>query len=268
MTRYTDVNVGGTARLLEALRDAGAPVARIVLASTRAVYGEGAYRSRSGELVVPAMRRNDDLERGRFEPLGPDGAPLEPVATTEQCPPQPSSIYAATKLAQEHLLRLAAESTSWSPVVLRLQNVYGPGQSLQNPYTGVLSVFVTQILAEQRLRIFEDGEIARDFVYVDDVVAALAAAARAQLEPGSVINVGSGQPRRILDVARLLLRLLGRPEDRLDVTGEFRAGDIRFALADATRARELLGWQARVPLETGLAEFTAWAQAQRDPSAA
>ncbi len=256
ITRYCDVNVGGTARLIEALRRGAPACQRVVLAGTRAVYGEGAWRRPDGSIFIPEPRLASDMRAGRFRPLDESGASLAPEPTSEDLPPRPGNVYATTKLAQEYLLRQASETASWRPLVLRLQNVYGPGQSLRNPYTGVLSIFCSQILASKRLHVYEDGEIVRDFVYVDDVVRALLAAGLGEAEPSGPVNVGSGVGVRILDAARLLLRLLGAPEDDYEVTGEFRPGDVRHAVANVTRARRLLDWSSTTSFEEGMAALT------------
>jgi dTDP-L-rhamnose 4-epimerase len=260
ISRYCDVNVGGTARLLEALRQSTVPARRVVLAGSRAVYGEGACRAEDGSLVIPAPRLEERLKAGDFVPRDLDGRALTPVPTPEQLSPSPASIYGSTKLMQEYLLEQSLAGTATEPVLLRFQNVYGPGQSLRNPYTGVLSIFCSQILEGKTLNIFEDGEIVRDFIFVDDVVEALARAG-AVAAPGSApINIGSGTPASILGAAQFLLKVLGAPEDRLVISGDFRIGDIRYSVADIRRARELLDWQPRFSLEKGLTALAEWAR--------
>jgi dTDP-L-rhamnose 4-epimerase len=262
VVRYCDVNITGTARLIEAIRASGAPVRRVVLASSRAVYGEGPYRTDAGAIVVPPARSAADLSAGRFEPrLSSVPGPLMPAVSDEATPPCPCSVYASTKLAQEHLLTQTSDESGWTPVVLRLQNVYGPGQSVRNPYTGVLSIFVSQALAGRNLAVFEDGAIVRDFVFIDDVVRALELACALERPPAGPINIGSGQRVTVLDVARLVLRAAGRSPDDLQVTGAFRLGDTRHAVASIERAG-LLGWRPEVRLEQGIAELVTWARAQ------
>lgn len=252
ITRYCDVNVGGTSRIIEAIRRLQNPPTRIILAGTRAVYGEGAYRDGNGRLVVPPPRTVQEMKAGQFVPRDATGQLLDALPTTEETPPAPASVYATTKLTQEYLLSQGFEGTPVEPVVLRFQNVYGPGQSMRNPYTGVLSIFLSQILSGQRLNIYEDGEITRDFVFVKDVVRSLELAGQSRLPRGSVINIGTGQGATILKVARKLLDILGRSEDALDITGDFRPGDVRHAVADASRAEALLGWRASTSLDEGL----------------
>lgn len=260
IARYCQVNVSGTAHLIEAVRRSGDPSCRVVLAGSRAVYGEGAYRASSGELVVPPPRLPASMAVGDFLPALPSAGPLQPVPTPETIPLKPSSVYASTKLMQELLVAQGLAGTNCKPVLLRFQNVYGAGQSLRNPYTGVLSIFCQQILSGKTLDIFEDGEIVRDFVHVDDVVEALMVAGRSEQPGEAPINIGSGHAATIADVAKRLLALLGASEDRCRITGAFRAGDIRHAVADISKAREQLGWQPRVELGDGLRELADWAR--------
>lgn len=252
ITRYCDVNIGGTSRLIEAIRHLENLPARVILAGTRAVYGEGAYQDVNGCLVVPPPRTAQEMKAGQFIPRDSTGRPLHALPTGEATPPAPASVYATTKLTQEYLMSQGFEATPVESVILRFQNVYGPGQSMRNPYTGVLSVFLSQILSDQRLNIYEDGEITRDFVFVMDVVRSLEAVGRISLPPGTAINIGSGRGATILNVARKLLKILGRREDDLDITGDFRPGDVRHAVADTSLAATLLGWRATIALDEGL----------------
>lgn len=260
VSRYCDVNVMGTAHLLEALRQTGS-TRRVILAGSRAVYGEGPCRDKAGRLVSPEPRAGQAV-RGDFSLKDASGEQLQPVPTSEDFPPAPVSIYGATKLMQEHLLAQGLARTGVETVILRLQNVYGPGQSMTNPYTGVLSIFSSQILAGRELTIFEDGEIVRDFVFVDDAVDALLAAATVPDPGAKPINIGSGKPTTILEAARLLLQYLKAPADRLRISGQYRQGDIRHAVADIARAQAQLGWQPTTGLDEGLAALTAWARQQ------
>lgn len=262
--RYCDVNILGTAHLIESVRAAArVRVPRIVLAGSRAVYGEGAYRRRDGTLIAGATRTVAALKAGRFDPVDSDGLQSAPAATPETLPPSPASVYASTKLMQEELLSHCAEGGQYDVVLLRFQNVYGPGQSLKNPYTGVLSIFATQILQGRRLNIFEDGQIVRDFVFVDDVVDALVRAGRIVPAPKGPVNIGSGERATILECARILLEHLGADTANYEVTGEFRAGDIRHALADIAKAEAVLGWRPKTSLTNGLSALAAWVRAER-----
>lgn len=265
---YVQVNVLGTAHLAEVVRRHAPGLKRLVLASTRAVYGEGACIDENGRRAQAVPRRSDDLALGRFGLQGRDGQPLAAVPTDADWPVAPASIYAATKLMQEHLLRQAFWGSATQVGILRLQNVYGPGQSLDNPYTGVLSIFCRQILEGRNLAIFEDGQITRDFVMIDDVVRAFVMMAETPVMPQQTLDIGSGQGITLLDVARRLLHCLGASRDRLRVTGAYRPGDIRHAVADISRATAQLGWTPRVPLDAGLMALARWSGRQlRHPAA-
>lgn len=259
-TQYTDVNVMGTTHLIEAVRRHAPNVARIVLAGSRSVYGEGACVDPDGRPVAAMERRNEDLAAGQFQPRSRDGAELVPVPTNADCPVAPASIYASTKLMQEYLLQQAFWGTGTAVGILRLQNVYGPGQSLNNPYTGVLSIFCRQIQEGRVLNIYEDGQITRDFVLVDDVVRAFAMMGQVDEMPREILDIGSGEGASILDVARRLLHLLGAPSNRLTITGAYRPGDIRHAVADISRAADQLGWHPQTSLSAGLESLVAWSR--------
>jgi dTDP-L-rhamnose 4-epimerase len=260
-SRYTSVNVVGTANLIEIVRALQTPPERIVLAGTRAVYGEGAYRDgAAGPLFAPPPRTTRDMAAGRFDLYTSAGATLEAVRTPENLSPAPASVYGSTKLMQEYLLQQCP--LPCGVAILRLQNVYGPGQSLQNPYTGVLSIFCSQAMEGRRLNIYEDGEIIRDFVFVDDVVSAFAAACVKPSVLGRVVNIGSGKPTSMRMAAERILANLGRPATTYDITGMFRPGDVRYAVADTSLAEELLGWHPAVSFDEGIAVLTQWAKDQ------
>lgn len=255
VARYADVNVVGTAVLAEAL--ARHPSVRSVfLPSSRAIYGEGLYRCPRHGQVLPARRAREEMDRGAFHLRCPDcGDAVDPLPTPESAEARPASIYASTKLAQEQLLQLACESRGIDLRVARYQNIYGPGQALGNPYTGVLVIFAQQIAAGRELNIYEDGAIARDFVYVDDVVTATRAIVDAQNNPGPV-NVGTGHAATLIDVVQAFEAALGRTVP-YRVSGDFRFGDIRFAAADVGRLRAL-GFNAGVDLRTGISALVEW----------
>ncbi len=259
--RYTDVNVLGTAHLVEVIRKAGPDVRRVVLAGSRSVYGEGACVDQAGQLTPAVERLPKDLARGDYAPKDKDGATLLPVKTNAECVVRPASIYASTKLMQERVLRQGFWGSDVDVGVLRLQNVYGPGQSMNNPYTGVLSIFCRQIMESKTLNIFEDGQITRDFVLVDDVVAAFVAMGCAVSMPSDVVDIGLGQGITILDAARALLVALGQDPGRIAITGNFRPGDIRHAIADNTRAANTLGWSPKVQIHQGLQSLADWSSA-------
>lgn len=258
--RYCSVNVTGTANLIEAMRATG-NVKRVVLAASRAVYGEGAYLDRNGRECVALPREARAMAAGSYEARLPPGfeGPGTPAPSHAALPVAPASVYASTKLMQEYLLTQSGEGADWSAVMLRFQNVYGDGQSLRNPYTGVLSIFSQQLLAGQELTIYEDGQIARDFVYVDDVVDALMRAGVQDLLHGTIIDIGMGAATTILEVARSLMTALNLPPTRYRISGDFRVGDIRHASADISAAQHLLGWTPKVSVQDGLSRLARWA---------
>jgi dTDP-L-rhamnose 4-epimerase len=258
---YVDVNEGGTAALLEGLSRCQDRPRRIVLASSRSVYGEGAYRNAEGRTVQPTPRTREQLERAEWEPVDAEGKVLTVMATPENLPFAPGSVYAATKASQELLLQSAAEALSLEPVILRFQNVYGEGQSLQNPYTGIISIFFNRVRQGLMLPIYEDGLETRDFVHVDDVAAAIVASLGGGVPAGSVCNVGSGVATSVITLAEKLAAAGGfTPE--IKVTGQFRVGDIRHNFADIEAAKRLLGFSPRISLDEGLGRFCAWAATQ------
>lgn len=262
-SRYNQVNVIGTANLIEAVRklDRGKASCRIVLAGSRAVYGEGAYTSNGSDVLAGPARESKNLAKGLYTPVDRYGRKLDPISTPECLQPNPASVYASTKLMQEYLLTQCAVAGDYESVILRFQNVYGPGQSLNNPYTGVLSIFSNQILQGRTLNIFEDGEIVRDFVFVDDVVEALCKAGYTAQAPDGPVNIGSGYPATILETAQILLQELGANRQNFAISGDFRPGDIRHAVADVERAHTLLDWQAKTSLAEGLSSLAQWAKA-------
>lgn len=260
MAHYTAVNNLGTAVLLEALSDR--PVQRLVVASSMSVYGEGRYRSAAGEPRDDVARRRGDLEAGIFEPTDAAGQALTPVATPEDKAPDLSSIYALSKYDQERMCLIAGRAYGRSTVALRFFNTYGPRQALGNPYTGVLAIFAARLLNGQPPLIFEDGEQRRDFVSVHDVARACCLALEADGVDGEVLNIGSGEARTVLEVGRMLARVLGRPEIEPEVVGRYRVGDIRHCFADISRAREVLGYAPQVTLGDGMEELGEWLAGQ------
>lgn len=262
--RYADVNIGGTALLLEALARPGGTVRRVVVASSRALYGEGRYRTADGRIVFPCGRREEDLRAGRFDLYDEQGRALELLPTDEESRIHPSSVYGITKQTQEQLVMTVCRALGIGATALRYQNVYGPGQSLSNPYTGILSIFSTRILHGRGLSIFEDGRESRDFVYIDDVVAATTAALVEPAAQGEVIGIGSGVGTSVLEAAHTLMGALRR-QVPAEVTGAYRVGDIRHNVADLTKARRLLGFAPRVGFAEGISRFAAWVCAQPLP---
>ncbi len=258
LERYCCVNVTGTANLIEVLRAARLKARRIILAGSRAVYGEGACIDAEGRPTAAVARKNEDLTAGDYSPKDKFGNRLTPVATNADCPANPASIYASTKLMQEHLLAQGLWGSGIELGILRLQNVYGPGQAMRNPYTGVLSIFVQQVAEQKTLEIYEDGEIIRDFVFIDDVVLAFYRMGTIGAMPKGIIDIGSGVGTTILDAARQILRGMEEDQRRLRISGRFRPGDVRHAVADISRAADELRWQPEHALASGIDRLVAW----------
>jgi dTDP-L-rhamnose 4-epimerase len=254
--RYTDVNIQGTAVMLDALREFGG-TGRIVLASSRAVYGEGSYDCETCGVVTPAPRSSERLSAGLWEPTCPTcGRDIAGIETREDAPRAPTSIYAMTKSAQEDLIGIAAPTLGASAAILRYANVYGEGQPLTNPYTGVLSAFALRLMKGGAPEVYEDGLATRDFVHVLDIAKATLVAAEGLKDV--TVNIGSGERWTLLDIARELSCVFGCEPSRVQVTGKYRIGDIRGYLADISGLQEALGFQAGVPLSEGLRRFGSW----------
>ena len=260
--RYSRINVGGTSLLLDILANQPHQVRRVVVASSRSIYGEGKYRSKEHGVVYPAHRSAVDMSAGDFGVKHPGGgSALELMPTDEDSLIHPSSVYGITKQVQEQLVMTVCPAIGIDGVALRYQNVYGPGQSLSNPYTGILSIFSNLIMSGKPINIFEDGRESRDFVYIDDVVDATVQALKHPGACNEVFNVGSGRPVDVMTVARTLVRHLGR-EIPITVSGNYRIGDIRHNYACLKKASRLLGFAPRFDFETGISLFCNWAQAQ------
>ena len=256
--RYVDVNVKGTAILIDMLLRGEHEVKRVVVASSRAVYGEGRYRCDAHGAVFPEGRRLEDLEAGFFEPRCPIcGMQVEPDLTDERSPVRVSSVYGGTKFLQEQMLLNSLPPAGIGAVALRLQNVYGPGQSLKNPYTGLLSVFSTRIRNRRGIVLFEDGRESRDFVYVEDAARAAELALHSGNLDGEVINIGTGKRVSVLRVAEELSRQFNI-DVPVEISGKYRVGDIRHAVADITRAQDRLGFSPTVEFPEGCKRFAEW----------
>lgn len=253
--RYVGANDLGTATVLQAIIER--PVRRIVVASSMSVYGEGRYASQ-GKQCGLIRRSQERIRAGQWEPVGPDGGRLEPVATDEEKPVDLASIYALTKYVQERQCLIFGNAYPTEAVALRLFNVFGAGQALSNPYTGVLANFAARLANGNAPMIFEDGNQRRDFVHVRDVARAFRLAYEKPAAAGHVINIGSGRSYAIADVATLLAEAMGVPDIRPEILGKARAGDIRHCFADISKARELLGFEPRHDLQNALKPFVDW----------
>jgi dTDP-L-rhamnose 4-epimerase len=257
-TRHASVNVVGTTVLLDALNAAGCHPKRILLSSSRSVYGEGAWSTEEGHAFYPGRRSHKQLESGDWDFTGPDGQKALPfphdAATTF---PNPSSIYAATKLAQEHILGSWCEAYDVSLAILRFQNVYGPGQSPTNPYTGIINIFSRIAAAGGAIDVYEDGNIGRDFVFIDDVVRSCVAALMMDEGQAKIFgDIGFGQPTTILDAANIIAKLHDAPVPQ--VSGKFRDGDVRWAVADVSVMENVLGVAPSVGFEEGARRVNEW----------
>jgi dTDP-L-rhamnose 4-epimerase len=259
---YTNTNVLGTALLLDVLANESHAVRKLLLASSRSVYGEGVYQCPACGLVYPPMRSSGSLSARQWEPLCPGcGGPIHAIATSETARTSPASVYAATKLAQEDLVRIVASALRIPFVIFRFQNVYGEGQSLNNPYTGILSIFSNRIRQGKAIVLFEDGQESRDFVHVSDVTEAMTLGLLESGGDGLTMNVGSGVQVSVDTIARTLNRQF-TDSSALVVSGQYRLGDIRHNWADISAIGQALGFSPKVPLEEGIARFVRWVKTQ------
>lgn len=258
--RYTATNDLGTAVLMERMIDSD--VKRIVTASSMSIYGEGLYRDADGHLVQDAARGVLRDGQAAWDPLDRQGRALDPVATPEWKLPNLASVYALNKYVQERMTHIMAAPYGIESTCLRLFNVYGPGQALSNPYTGVLAIFASRLLNGQPPMIFEDGEQRRDFVHVSDVARAFADALDHPAAAGGTFNIGSGQDRSVREVARSLAQAMGKNDVEPAIVGKARTGDIRHCYGDMSLARETLGFSARQDFGEGLANLAEWLAGQ------
>ncbi len=262
ISRYVDVNEMGTAVLLQELALLKKKNVQFILASSRSIYGEGAYRSKNGDMLQPLTRSYDHLNQGIWDFLDADGNVVDPVPTPSSLPAQPGSIYAATKYSQEMLSIVACASNSMPCTILRFQNVYGEGQSLRNPYTGIISIFYNRMRQNLPINIFEDGKESRDFIHVSDVADALYSCLdRNNLSNPLIANIGSGIPTTVSELASMLSEVSGLVVP-LEITGDFRVGDIRHCFADLSCAEKGLKFYPKICLKDGLERFISWASKQ------
>lgn len=258
--RYTSGNDVGTAVLMEKL--IAKPVRRVVTASSMSIYGEGLYRDADGALIQDAERQAGAGDGQSWEPLDSQGRPLQPLATPEWKRPDLASIYALGKYVQERTTLIIAGAYGMEGVCLRLFNVYGPGQALSNPYTGVLAIFSSRLLNNQRPVIFEDGEQRRDFVHVSDVARAFCDALDLPQAAGGVFNIGSERDRSVREVATALAAALGKSGMEPEIANKGRIGDIRHCFCDGSLAADKLGFRATKDFGEGLAELAEWVASQ------
>lgn len=260
--KYIDVNIGGTALLLDILTNTKHNVRRVLVAESRAIYGEGKYHCPTCGVVYPTERKEENMAKGDFECHCPKcGGYMELVGTTEDSAVDPTSVYGITKQMQGQLVHLICKDLGIESVSFRYQNVYGPGQSLTNPYTGILSIFSTRIKNGKSINIFEDGKETRDFVYIDDVVDATILGIEVPEANGHVFNIGTGVAIDVITVANTLCEKLGIWVP-ITVSGNYRLGDIRHNYADIHSAETILGFKPKWKFHNGIEQFTKWVDTQ------
>ena len=258
--RYVSVNDLGTAVLFQQLIDN--PVKRVVVASSMSIYGEGLYQTVDGEVIEDAVRQPRTGSETTWDPVDKQGRPLVPAPTPEWKRPTLASVYALTKYVQERLTLTLAPAYGMEGVALRLWNVYGPGQALSNPYTGVLAIFASRLHNGNRPVIFEDGRQRRDFVHVEDIAQAFLLALDHPKAAGEVFNIGSGEDRSVSEVAELLAQGMNRADLQPEIAGKAGAGDIRHCIPDIDKACEVLGLAPEKDFGAGLAELAEWVAQQ------
>lgn len=262
ISSYSKTNTCGTANLLDVLTNHKHSVTKLVTASSRAIYGEGTYLCETHGKVFPKQRELNDLQNGDFECKCPIcNKNISPLPTEEDAKVFPTSIYGLTKFSQEQMSLITGQALGISTICFRYQNVYGPGQSLSNPYTGILSIFSSLIRNGQEINIFEDGKESRDFVYIDDVVkATILGIENTKIESG-VYNVGTGIPKNVIKVVETLEKYCDLPV-RKKISGNFRVGDIRHNYADITKINRELGFNPEISFEEGIKLFCNWVKKQ------
>lgn len=262
--KYTEVNIGGTAIMLDILSNKEHQVKKVIIASSRSIYGEGKYwNDELKTYVYPKHRIDDDMLNGDFDVKYNDSKNiLKLVATDEESKIHPSSVYGITKQNQEQMIMTVCPTIGIEPIAFRYQNVYGPGQSLSNPYTGILSIFSTLIRNNKEINIFEDGKETRDFVYIDDVVNATILGIEKEEANRNIFNVGSGVPTDVITVANELMKNY-KIDIPIKITGNYRLGDIRHNYADITKINSVLGFVPKVSFEEGIKKFTEWVLTQK-----
>ena len=262
IARYTELNTMATARFLEYVVAQRPMPVRMVVASSMSIYGEGEYECEEHGRVAPGPRPEEQLLARQWEvPCPQCGEEVRPVGTGEAKPVIPTSIYAITKRDHEELCLVTGASYGIPTVALRFFNVYGPGQALSNPYTGVAAIFASRLLNGRPPVIFEDGEQSRDFTHVSDIVRAIMLALESEAAVGHAVNLGTGRPTTVRQVADVISAGMGLDIEPV-LNQQYRAGDIRHCFADPARARELLGFEAKTSFEDGMAELVQWLQGQ------
>lgn len=262
INKYIDSNIGGTARLLELLTQDKKKVSKLIVASSRSIYGEGKFSCERHGIVYPTARIDTDMANKDFEVKCPNcGGELVMLPTDEKSAIHPTSVYGFTKQAQEQLCMIVGKSIDLPVVAFRFQNVYGPGQSLKNPYTGILSIFSTRIKNGNDINVFEDGLETRDFVYIDDVTDAVILSIEDDQANFEIFNVGSGEKTDVITVANTLKEKYNSSVN-VQISGNYRLGDIRHNLGDLTFIKEKIGFEPKVSFKQGISNFVDWVEKQ------
>ena len=262
ISRYNEVNILGTTHLLDILANENHSIKKMIIASSRSIYGEGKYMCKNDGVVYPNQRQDIDMAKGEFNLVCDEcNEPLELLATDEDSKVHPSSIYGITKQQQEQMILLMGKTLNIPAVALRYQNVYGPGQSLSNPYTGILSIFSTRLLNGNDIDIYEDGQESRDFVFIDDVVNATILALEKTEANNQIFNVGSGIATSVTEVANSL-KSLYNSDVKISVSGKYRLGDIRHNYADLSKIKNALGFSPKFDFILGITSFVNWVKTQ------
>ncbi|WP_292008492.1 NAD-dependent epimerase/dehydratase family protein [Chryseobacterium sp.] len=255
--RYAEVNVSGTALMLDILVNESHRIKKVIIASSRAVHGEGKYLHPELGIMYPKSRKIIDMKNGDFEITYLDGKILTALATDEESKIHPTSVYGITKYTQEQMVMATCSSIGIAAVGLRFQNVYGEGQSLLNPYTGILSIFSSQILNGKEINVFEDGKESRDFIHINDALDAVIKSIENKNADGEVLNVGTGVQTTVTDVAQSLRKLYSK-DCKVNISGQFRLGDIRHNFADISKIKSILNFHPKISFEEGMSKFTQW----------
>ena len=258
--KYVDVNTMATAKLLDILVTKEHEVKKLIVASSMSIYGEGAYECEDCGVMYPELRTEEQLKQREWDMKCPKcGKNVNPIQTNENKPVHPTSIYAITKKDQEEMCLTVGRAYGIPTVALRYFNVYGPRQSLNNPYTGVCAIFSARIKNENPPLIFEDGLQSRDFVSVHDIVEANLLAMKSSNANYEVFNVGTGKAINILEIVRTLIKLY-KKKLKPEITNKFRAGDIRHCFADISKIKSKIGYKPKVEFEDGMNDLVAWGE--------
>lgn len=261
--RYVDVNSGGTANLLDILVNEKNSVKKLVTISSMTGFGEGNYKCPTHGIVRPLIRNEKQLKKGDWNIYCPSCKRIvSPIATEDDAKEYPSSIYAITKKSQQDMALLYSSLYNFPVVVLRGFNIYGPRQSLSNPYTGVSAIFISRLKNNKEAVCYEDGSQSRDFVSVHDVVRAFVLALEKNKGNGQVINIGSGKPTSIKRIAEIISKKLDK-KHLVKISGEYRKNDIKHCYANISKAKKLLGWKPEISLEKGFSELIDWSDSQK-----